>query len=132
MRSPPLLLSRRRTVGYCALPLLHAVRRSIEAYEKALESLAQTTKKLEVLSRSHVVDAGAKGFVVWLEGILDFLTNGDTAKNITFHTQAELEDINTDAVSHDEVTFRYCTEALIGKVSQQTAPRHPNGTETGN
>ncbi len=89
------------------------IRLLIEAYEKALESLAQTTKKLEVLSRSHVVDAGAKGFVVWLEGILDFLTNGDTAKNITFHTQAELEDINTDAVSHDEVTFRYCTEALI-------------------
>ena len=48
----------------------------IEAFERAQQSLAETTAKLPVLARSHVVDAGAKGFVVFLEGILDFFTKG--------------------------------------------------------
>lgn len=83
----------------------------IEAFERAQQSLAETTAKLPVLARSHVVDAGAKGFVVFLEGILDFFTKGG-AKPVSIPEQvAEIED--DDIVTHDEITFRYCTEALI-------------------
>lgn len=83
-----------------------------EAYNKACESLAGTTKQLKVLAKTHVVDAGAKGFVYFLEGILDFLTKGALAAD----TEVEAED-DTDIFAtqdlHEEITFRYCTEALI-------------------
>lgn len=84
----------------------------VEAYNKALESLAQTTRKLEVLARSHVVDAGAKGFVFWLEGIKDFFTHGavHSAKQIDTAQEAAAELVE---MPHDVITFRYCTEALI-------------------
>ena len=83
----------------------------IEAYERAQKSLAETTAKLPVLARSHVVDAGAKGFVVFLEGILDFFTKGGAKPVLISEQAAEQED--NDIVTHDEITFRYCTEALI-------------------
>jgi DegV family protein with EDD domain len=89
------------------------IRLLIEAYQKAQESLAETTSKLEVLARSHVVDAGAKGFVVWLEGILDFFTKDDPKRALAFANTAVLDEIDTSAVSHDVITFRYCSEALI-------------------
>jgi DegV family protein with EDD domain len=89
------------------------IRLLIEAYNKALESLAQTTNKLEVLARAHVVDAGAKGFVFFLEGIVDFFTKGDIKR---IAVAEEPVDTTTDlsAVIHDAITFRYCTEVLIG------------------
>jgi len=83
----------------------------LEAYNKAVESLSETTKQLEVLARTHVVDAGAKGFVYFLEGILGFLTKGhDVAIQITEDHEdqsVEVEDL------HEEITFRFCTEAMI-------------------
>jgi len=84
----------------------------VDAYEIAQQSLTETTKKLEVLARSHVVDAGAKGFVVFLEGFLDFFTKGGN------HPAADgadliLEEADTSAVAHDVITFRYCTEAML-------------------
>jgi len=83
----------------------------IQAYERAQQSLAATTAMLPVLARSHVVDAGAKGFVVFLEGILDFFTKGGE-KPVSIPEQAT-ENENDDIVTHDEITFRYCTEAMI-------------------
>lgn len=83
-----------------------------EAYKKACESLADTTKRLEVLARTNVVDAGAKGFVYFLEGILEFFSKG-----VSLGEYAEAKE-NEDAVIavqdlHDVITFRFCTEALI-------------------
>ncbi len=88
------------------------IRLLIEAYNKALESLAQTTKKLEVLARSHVVDAGAKGFVFFLEGFLDFLTKGADQKLIDLVHTAE-ETTEQVEIQHDVISFRFCTEALL-------------------
>lgn len=84
----------------------------VEAYKKALESLAETTKKLEVLARAHVVDAGAKGFVFWLEGIRDFFTRG-AGHAIEMESVIDAVAEETIEMPHDEITFRYCTEALI-------------------
>ncbi len=83
----------------------------IQAYERAQQSLAETTAKLPVLARSHVVDAGAKGFVVFLEGILDFFTKGGE-KPLSIPEQVT-ETESDNIVTHDEITFRYCTEAMI-------------------
>ena len=84
-----------------------------EAYQKALESLQQTTRTLEVLARTHVVDAGAKGFVYFLEGFIDFLTKGEVHAEIEAADTEITEDPFTVEDLHDTITFRYCTEALI-------------------
>jgi DegV family protein with EDD domain len=86
------------------------IRLLIEAYERAQQSLEETTSKLAVLARSHVVDAGAKGFVVFLEGFLDFFTKGGNKIAVAEPESIEVEE---EVVTHDEITFRYCTEALI-------------------
>ena len=85
----------------------------LEAFQKAQQSLEETTQKLTVLARNHVVDAGAKGFVVFLEGILDFFTQGGD-KPLIDNTKLVIqeEEIETE-VSHEVINFRYCTEALI-------------------
>ena len=85
----------------------------VEAYNRALESLAATTGKLEVLTRAHVVDAGAKGFVFWLEGIKDFFTLG-ADKAIRRDEQTTAAGDEMVVMPHDAITFRFCTEALIG------------------
>ena len=89
------------------------IRLLIKAYEKAQQSLAETTGKLEVLARSHVVDAGAKGFVVFLEGILDFFTNGGIKNTMPSQAIPEQDEMVEEEVSHEEIKFRYCSEALI-------------------
>ncbi|MEI7981752.1 MAG: DegV family protein [Bacteroidota bacterium] len=84
----------------------------VEAYDRALESLAATTQQLQVLARSHVVDAGAKGFVFWLEGIKDFFTLGGE-KAMVKTTSQSLSAEEIIEMPHDVITFRFCTEALI-------------------
>ena len=50
---------------------------SLQVAEK---SLKETPKKLAVLARAGVVDAGAKGFVDFLEGITNFIKRGRLRK----------------------------------------------------
>ena len=83
----------------------------IKSYIKAKESLQRTTQQLEVLRKANVVDAGAKGFVVFLEGMLDFFENRTDRKNVEVGNEISLLDM--DPISHEEITFRYCSEALI-------------------
>jgi uncharacterized protein len=84
----------------------------VAAYGKALESLAATTGKLEVLARAHVVDAGAKGFVFWLEGFMDFFTLGAEKAMRSPEYAANTSDELVE-MPHDVINFRFCTEALL-------------------
>jgi len=84
----------------------------VEAYNKALEALSATTLKLETLARAHVVDAGAKGFVYWLEGIKDFFIRGTDHAGIAQPAESAAADPEVE-MPHDVITFRFCTEALI-------------------
>jgi len=78
---------------------------------KAMESLKLTTTRLAVLAKSNVVDAGAKGFVVFLEGMFDYFKNGQ--QQLMFDT-SKIEVIEAeDNINHEDITFRFCTEALI-------------------
>ena len=47
----------------------------VSSYEILKSSLVQTRSKLEILARNNVVDAGAKGFVLFVEGIIEFINN---------------------------------------------------------
>jgi hypothetical protein len=83
----------------------------LDGLMKAMESLKLTTGRLAVLAKSNVVDAGAKGFVVFLEGMFEYFKNGQ--KPLMFDTStieiAEAE----DNISHEDITFRFCTEAMV-------------------
>jgi hypothetical protein len=80
-------------------------------YQKAVESLNATTAKLEVLAKSKVVDAGAKGFVVFLQGIVEFVKAGELRKMISGKNATVIAD--SEVISHEVITFRYCTEAML-------------------
>lgn len=82
---------------------------SIEILEK---SLKETTVKLKELNKYKVVDAGAKGFVLFIKGIINFLNNRNirdlAVENIDKPTFTHTED-----VSEEVLKYRYCTEAHI-------------------
>ena len=83
-----------------------------EAFDVASVSLQSTKEKLKALAKANVVDAGAKGFVVFLEGIIDFLKNRNLRK--IYREQARTAAFETMAfVTHDDFNYRYCTEAII-------------------
>jgi DegV family protein with EDD domain len=76
-----------------------------------MESLKLTTTRMAVLAKANVVDAGAKGFVVFLEGMFDYFKNGQV--QIAFDdSKIEIEEA-VDAINHEDITFRFCTEAMI-------------------
>ena len=86
-----------------------AVKKVFEAaFEVAKKSLELTKEKLEVLKVNDVVDSGAMGFVLFLQGI-DSYYNNETIQSFS------IEDIEIDSTQkHDEnVKFRYCTEGLV-------------------
>ncbi len=80
-----------------------------DALETAKQSLQETPKKLEVLARAHVVDAGAQGFVNMLEGIIQYADTGeiDWTPSETPATQPQL------VLDPENITYRFCTECLI-------------------
>ena len=78
----------------------------------AREALAATPRQLEVLARSHVVDAGGQGFVFFLEGLIDSLTGNEPA---WVPIEASPHGLPPFSGEHDEIDdrFRFCTEALL-------------------
>ncbi len=84
-----------------------------EGLRAARQSLAQTTDRLAVLRHAGVVDAGALGFVHFLEGIRDHLFH-EVQSDESEEFSDEVGEVALDAVSVDEpLDFRYCTEAIV-------------------
>jgi len=84
----------------------------IASYEVLKRSLHETTSKLAVLGRNKVVDAGAKGFVLFIEGILEFIASRNIRELITIG--GKNEDLALPAgEEYESLNFRYCTEAVI-------------------
>jgi len=91
-------------------------------------SLMETRNKLPVLAKAGVVDAGAKGFVDFLEGITNFIKKGKL-KRIP-KPMALLEDVGFHVhKDKDAIEQRYCTEALLvgkgmdlDKLREETIP----------
>lgn len=77
----------------------------------AMKSLEETPLKLEVLAKANVVDAGGKAFVLFLEGIIEFFKTGELKNLISARNVVKIKDIAN--ISHEEISFRYCTEALL-------------------
>jgi DegV family protein with EDD domain len=76
------------------------------------KSLIATKSKLAVLTKANVVDAGARGFVFFVEGIIDFITNRNLKDLIQVRAETALFEKIEETIP-EVVEFRYCTEALI-------------------
>ena len=84
------------------------------AIKEAKIALANTTNQNPVLKKAGVVDAGGKGWVVALEGMLKAVRGEDVvAPESTVQetaTEATFSDFNTE-----DITFTYCTEFIISR-----------------
>lgn len=83
-----------------------------KAYHVAVDSLQATTQKLEALAKANVVDAGAKGFVLFLEGMVDFYKQRTDIRSLKAVAN-EVYQAEIETMPHEEITFRYCCEALL-------------------
>lgn len=84
-----------------------------EGLRAARQSLSETPQRLAALRHAGVVDAGALGFVHFLEGIREHLAqepaHDEPAEPLEISVPAELE----AAALEEPVDFRYCTEAVL-------------------
>ncbi|MGB9894111.1 MAG: DegV family protein, partial [Candidatus Saccharicenans sp.] len=80
--------------------------------EKAKRVLQETPKKLAVLRKAGVVDAGAKGFVDFIEGVANFIHDG-SLKNVMSQELLDIEFAEAPHKVKEDIPYRYCTEAMI-------------------
>jgi DegV family protein with EDD domain len=84
----------------------------ISSFDVLNRSLIATKSKLAVLTKANVVDAGARGFVFFVEGIIDFITTSNLKDLIQVKAETALFEKIEESIP-EKVDFRYCTEALI-------------------
>ncbi|PIE97328.1 MAG: fatty acid-binding protein DegV, partial [Treponema sp.] len=104
------IYSQKNSIGDFDLVLIN----SMEVLEK---SLKETTTKLKALNKSGLVDAGAKAFVLFVKGAIDFIKNRNIRK-IVFRSTEKISLIHTEKITDEEIKYRFCTEAIIKNISQ--------------
>ena len=90
-----------------------------KAVERGNKALAKTTQMLSVLRQANVVDAGGQGWMFVLEGALAYLKSGNiTAREGVDNKSAVTAPATVtsqQAISTDDIKFRYCTEFIVEK-----------------
>ena len=86
-----------------------------EAVKAANESLSRTPEMLPKLKAAGVVDAGGKGWVIVLEGMLYYLENNKVIE--LSESSVATESAKPMETEDEEINFTYCTEFLIDKVN---------------
>lgn len=84
----------------------------IDSFDVLEKSLAETTFKLKALNKSGFVDAGAKGFVLFIKGIIDFIKT-QNIRNLVVESKENISLIHSEELSNEIITHRFCTEAII-------------------
>ncbi len=84
-----------------------------EAIKAGYETLAQTTDMNPVLKKAGVVDAGGKGFLVILEGMLRSLRGEEIPQVEEVREKADFA-----AISEEEITFTFDTVFIVRKASE--------------
>lgn len=86
------------------------------AIEGAKIALAETPELLPTLKKAGVVDAGGKGFVTILEGMMSVFENGVMIKSDNLPEAAEEESsVSAAGEFETEITFTYCTEFIVNR-----------------
>lgn len=83
--------------------------------QRANKSLQHTTIQLKELKNAGVVDAGAQGFVEFLNGIYQFVVNGSIKQLQEDLAEVAIIEKHDDTVHEIDERFRFCTECLINK-----------------
>jgi len=78
-------------------------------YRGAQKSLERTPTLLPKLKKSGVVDSGAKGFVLFLEGILEYVREG----RVDLPEEIKPVEVKSEYIEQEELEHRYCTEAVV-------------------
>lgn len=91
------------------------------AIEGAKTALEETPELLPALKKAGVVDAGGKGFVTILEGMMSVFKDGVIIKSaVTESTEEKEEDSSRNAAGEfeTEITFTYCTEFIVNRAAE--------------
>ena len=84
------------------------------AIEEGQAALADTVNQNPVLKKAGVVDAGGKGFLVILQGMLDEL-RGLPVPEVSEEQDAPAERAEFGAFSSEEIKYGYCTEFICSR-----------------
>ena len=86
-----------------------------EAIREGYEALAQTTEMNPVLKKAGVVDAGGKGYLLILEGMLAEMRGEPMPES----TEAEAQETSIDygAIAAEEITFTFDTVFIVRKAN---------------
>ncbi|MBN1197516.1 MAG: DAK2 domain-containing protein, partial [Candidatus Aminicenantes bacterium] len=84
-----------------------------ESLKSATRSLKQTPEKLKILRQNRVVDAGAQGFVFFLEGISEFLKARNPRALLRSIRRASPPPVVNEPLHSGPPQHRYCTEAIL-------------------
>lgn len=89
------------------------------ALDKAKLALENTTNQLKVLKKNQVVDAGAKGFYLFIEGFTEAFVTKRTALHLVQDSaeSVKIERSEQEHIHTIEPTYRYCTEILLDQVA---------------
>ncbi|MFK7957894.1 MAG: DegV family protein [Lysobacterales bacterium] len=82
------------------------------ALSAAQRALAKTPEQLDVLAAAGVVDAGAQGFVDFLEGMQDFAETGEITSVLPVGLKLDEGEV-PESLPATDVTHRYCTECML-------------------
>jgi len=88
-----------------------------KALEAGHEALADTINQNPVLQKAGVIDAGGKGYLYILEGMLKALRGEVIEKDVTATTVSEKADFTQ--YSAEDITFAYCTEFMVERNKQR-------------
>nr|WP_320117264.1 DegV family protein [uncultured Marinifilum sp.] len=101
---------------------LYSKRKQVVEYKQILNesllvlesSLKKTSEQLAILKKHNIVDAGAKGFVFFIHGVMDFVNHG-VINRIKTHDYIP---ITSEEIKHlQNLDYRYCTEAILKNAS---------------
>ena len=93
----------------------HVLERAIEVGSIAL---ADTINQNPVLKKAGVIDAGGKGYLYILEGMLKSL-RGEKIEMSMVHTAETVEKAVFSEFNKEDITYAYCTEFIVGRESRK-------------
>ena len=124
------ILTVARVASEYAKQALEEGKNELEIFEYAIEgakkALDETPELLPALKKAGVVDAGGKGFVLILEGMLSVMKDGVMIKSNAVSESEPQEEVSFNAAGEfeTEITFTYCTEFIVNR--EKSCEKEPN------
>lgn len=82
---------------------------------EAEKTLAKTPEMLPALKKAGVVDAGGRGLIVILEGMMQVIGGGQIVQSESGVKPAAPAAVAASGAVNEEITFAYCTEFIVNK-----------------